>query len=325
MTRVRHSLRPPWTVRVAERSHIAALPSAWLISSLGYYWLVHTYSEGSGCCWASASNLWGTIATYSAIPAYILLLSTYLWRQTRTLIDDLWPTDTADIKAQVLNPPLLYPIAFCTVAATMAITQYASTLKQLSLLDNAWLDLSMIVSNFITWTLTAWLVSSRIFAGIAMMKLGSRYPVNLYKLSAVRPFGRMAILDLLFAMGIIALIPLQSLDFELRWDNYKDALLFVLPVALAMTLLPMWGVHRAILEQKVMKVEAMQMRIDNADHDDLVGMEALLSHRDRIAESVTWPIDVKLASRIALYVVLPPIAWSAAAMVEMLIERFIAA
>jgi hypothetical protein len=54
-------------------------------------------------------------------------------------------------------------------------------------------------------------------------------------------------------------------------------------------------------------------------------MEALLSHRDRIAESVTWPIDVKLASRIALYVVLPPIAWSAAAMVEMLIERFIAA
>jgi len=84
-------------------------------------------------------------------------------------------------------------------------------------------------------------------------------------------------------------------------------------------------VHRAILEQKVIKVEAMQMLIDNADHDDLVGMEALLSHRDRIAESVTWPIDVKLASRIALYVVLPPIAWSAAAMVEMLIERFIAA
>ena len=59
--------------------------------------------------------------------------------------------------------------------------------------------------------------------------------------------------------------------------------------------------------------------------DDLVRMEALLSHRDRIADLSTWPLDVKLASRIALYVVLPPIAWSAAALVEVLIERFIAA
>ena len=73
----------------------------------------------------------------------------------------------------------------------------------LSLLDNAWLDLSMLVSNFLTWTLSAWLVSSRVYAGIAMLKRGRDYPVNLYKLSEVRPFGRMAILDLLFAMGII--------------------------------------------------------------------------------------------------------------------------
>jgi hypothetical protein len=34
---------------------------------------------------------------------------------------------------------------------------------------------------------------------------------------------------------------------------------------------------------------------------------------------------VKLVSRIALYVILPPIAWSAAAMVEMFLERFFTA
>ena len=325
MTRMNHTLRPPWTVRIAERSHIAALPAAWLVASLGYYWMVHTYSEGRGCCWVSDANLWGTIATYSAIPAYILIVSTYLWRQTHKLLDDLRLTDATDIKAKVLNPPLLYPLAFCTVAATVAISQYASTLVQLPVLDNAWLDLSMIVSNLITWTLSAWLVSSRICAGIAMLKIGQRYPVNLYNLSEVRPFGRMAILDVLFAMGIIALIPLQSLDFEIRWVNYQDALLFILPAALAMALLPMWGVHQAILDQKMKKAEALRVLVVNANHDDPVRMEALLSHRDRIASLGTWPLDVKLASRIALYVVLPPIAWSAAALVEVLIERFIAA
>jgi hypothetical protein len=322
---VSRSLRPPWTFRIAERSHTAVLPAAWLIFSLGYYWIVHTYSEGSGCCWASTSSLWGTIATYSAIPAYILLISTYLWRQTHKLIDDLWLSDTANIKAQVLNPPPLYSLAFCTLAATVAIGQYTSTLVRLPLLDNVWLDLSMIVSNLITWTLSAWLVSSRIFAGFTMMKLGKGYPVNLYRLSAVRPFGRMAILDLLFAMGIIALIPLQSLDFEIRWVDYEDALLFVLPAALAMTLLPMWGVHRTILKQKVAKIEAVQVLVDNADQEDPAQMETLLSHRDRVADLGTWPLDGKLVSRIVLYVVLPPIAWSAAAMVEVLIEQFIAA
>jgi hypothetical protein len=322
---VTHSLRPPWTVRIAERSHITALPAAWLIFSLGYYWIVDTYSEGPGCCWASDANLWGTIATYSVIPAYILLVSTYLWRQTQKLLGDLRLTDPIDVKVQVLNPPLLYPLAFCTVAATVAIIQYAGTLVQFRVLDNAWLDLSMIVSNFITWTLSAWLISSRIYAGIAMLKLGRRYPVNLYNLSEVRPFGRMAILDVLFAMGIMAMIPLQSLDFEIRWVNYKDALAFVLPIALAMALLPMWGVHRAIRDEKMKKAEALQRLVDNADHNDPVRMEALLSHRDRVTGLATWPLDVKLASRIALYVVLPPLAWSAAAFVEVLIERFIAA
>jgi hypothetical protein len=319
------SLQPPWTIRIAEHTHIVLLPAVWLVSSLGYYWIVYTYSEGAGCCWASTSNLWGTIATYSAIPAYIILISTYLWRQTHKLVDELWPNDITGIKAQVLNPPPIYSLLFCTLAATVAIAQYAETLLQVHLLDNAWLDLSMIVSNLITWTLAAWLISSRTFAGIAMMNLGKHYPISLYKLSQVRPFGRMAILDLLFAMGIIALIPLQSLDFEIRWVNYQDAILFVVPVAIAMTLLPMWGVHRAIINQKRSKLADMQLLVDNADHDDPVSMEALLSHRDRIADLATWPLDVKLVSRIALYVILPPIAWSAAAMVEMFLERFFTA
>jgi len=73
------------------------------------------------------------------------------------------------------------------------------------------------------------------------------------------------------------------------------------------------------------KAEALRVLIVNANLDDPVRMEALLSHRDRIAGLGTWPLDVKLGSRIALYVVLPPIAWSGAALVEVLIERLIAA
>ena len=318
-----HNLRPPWTVRIADRSHITALPAAWLTASLSYYWIVQNYSTGAGCCWASEANLWGTIATYSAVPAYILYVSTYLWRQTHTLLNELQLADPAHAKTQVLSPPPLYLLLCFGVTGSVAISQYANELLRLSLLDNVWLDLSMIISNLITWTLPGWLIGSRIYAGIAMLKLGQRYPVNLYNLAEVRPFGRMAILDVLFAMGIIALIPLQSLDFEIRWADYQDALMFILPAALAMAILPMWGIHQAIVDKKRQRVEALQALLVNANQDDPAQMETLLSHRDRIADLATWPLDVKLVSRIALYVVLPPLAWSAAALVEVLLERLI--
>ena len=158
-----------------------------------------------------------------------------------------------------------------------------------------------------------------------MLTIGRRFSVNLYGLSDVRPFGRMAILNVLFVMGIIALIPLQSLDFEVRWVNYKDALTFLLPVAVAMALLPMLGIRRAILTEKDRKTQALQQLISDADQADPVQMETLLAHRDRIEDLPSWPLDVSLLSRVALYVVLPPIAWSAAALVEVLIEQLLTA
>ncbi len=319
------SLRPPWIVRLADSSHMVLAPAIFLTLSLGYYWIVTTYSRGEGCCWVSEANLWGTIATYSAIPAYILLVSTYLWRETHRLLDDLKLADGVDVIAKVLQPPRLLLLAFCAVGAGVAITQYSSTLWHMNQLSNAWLDLSMVVSNLITWTLTAWLVAARLYAGIAMLTIGRRFSVNLYGLSEVRPFGRMAILNVLFVMGIIALIPLQSLDFEVRWVNYKDALTFLLPVAVAMALLPMLGIRRAILTEKDRKTQALQQLISDADQADPVQMETLLAHRDRIEDLPTWPLDVSLLSRVALYVVLPPIAWSAAALVEVLIEQLLTA
>jgi hypothetical protein len=298
---------------------MALLPSLFLSGSLGYYWIVTTYSEGQGCCWVSEANLWGTIATYSTIPAYILLIATYLWRQTRSLLEDLKLKD----EVRVLQPSPSFLLVLCAVAASVAIAQYFGTLWHAHLLSNAWLDFSMIGSNLITWTLAAWLVAYRLSAGFAMFKLGRNYPIDLYNLSAVRPFGRMAILDLLFVMGIIALIPFQSLDFEIRWVNYKDALMFLVPVAFAMALLPMWGVRQAIIKAKTSKAEALRLLIKEADQTDPIQMEALLSHLDRITHLPAWPLDLRLLSRIALYVILPPIAWTAAAMVEMLIEQLI--
>ena len=53
-------------------------------------------------------------------------------------------------------------------------------------------------------------------------------------------------------------------------------------------------------------------------------LESLLAHRDRLREQSTWPLSTALVSRVFLYLIIPPLAWAGAALVELLVDRLIA-
>jgi len=49
----------------------------------------------------------------------------------------------------------------------------------------------------------------------------------------------------------------------------------------------------------------------------------LIQHRDRIAHTSAWPIDMSITTRLILYIVIPPIAWFGAAIVEIGLDRIL--
>jgi hypothetical protein len=49
----------------------------------------------------------------------------------------------------------------------------------------------------------------------------------------------------------------------------------------------------------------------------------VLQHRDRIRDTLLWPINRSVSSRLAVYVVIPPLAWVGAAFVEFAIGRIL--
>ena len=69
----------------------------------------------------------------------------------------------------------------------------------------------------------------------------------------------------------------------------------------------------------------MQMRLsDQLTHEGpRPELELLLQHRDRLRQSHTWPFDLGLVYRLLLYVVIPPLAWLGAALVETAVEGLI--
>jgi len=117
----------------------------------------------------------------------------------------------------------------------------------------------------------------------------------------------------------VAIMPLQSLDAEFRWSNYQAGLLVSLPAALLFFLLPLWGVHRALWTQRKQRLAELQVSINRCDRRDIVRLDALVEHRHRVAAMSTWPFDLQLLSRTLFYLVIPPLAWVGAALVEHLL------
>ena len=86
--------------------------------------------------------------------------------------------------------------------------------------------------------------------------------------------------------------------------------------------------HRRIRRanhQQLLRVDALIRDAPRAATPEaIVGLETLLGHRDRLRELRTWPLSTALLSRLFLYLIIPPMAWAGAAVVEAFVGRFIA-
>ena len=61
---------------------------------------------------------------------------------------------------------------------------------------------------------------------------------------------------------------------------------------------------------------------DEAD-EDLPHLEALLTHRDRLRDHPTWPFNTAFVYQLVVYLIIPPIAWAGAALVEQFVTSWL--
>ena len=206
--------------------------------------------------------------------------------------------------------------------AIFGLSQYAVVLSTPSLLHPV-PDIPLIIGNVLLWIVVGGLTVSRMQDVLAMRRLGRNLNVDLYNLKALRPIGRSAVVDVLVVMGALAFMPLQSLDAEFNWGNYQAGLFFGLIGSVLIFYLPLSGVHVQINEAKAARLLALQEQIDAQDRADAVTLEALVAHRDRVAHLSSWPVDLSILSRVGFYLIIPPLAWVGAALVETLVQGYI--
>ena len=313
-----------WLIRFADRTHPLALPGAWVVLCLIVYATLFAVFPGNGCCWRNPVQLWGTALTYTFISGYLLAAIVYRHRGHRDAVKALIPMATStDAVDEALADVSTRVLVLAGVAgAIFGLSQYAVVLSTPSLLHPV-PDIPLIVGNVLLWIVVGGLTVSRMQDVLAMRRLGRNLNVDLYNLKALRPIGRSAVVDVLVVMGALAFMPLQSLDAEFNWGNYEAGLFFGLIVSVLIFYLPLSGVHAQIREAKAARLQALQALIDGQDRSDVVALEALVAHRDRVAHLSSWPVDMSILSRVGFYLIIPPLAWVGAALVETLVQGYI--
>jgi hypothetical protein len=140
--------------------------------------------------------------------------------------------------------------------------------------------------------------------------------VDLDDLQPLGVFADVGVRHLLLIVIGLAFVPIQGILLGgLDALDFVPALIATLPIAIAALLLPVLGVRRSVVAAKQGELDRLGELLRRAEpHGERHLLLAL--RRGQIAAVPEWPFTLGSAARIAFYVIIPPCAWIAAAVVE---------
>lgn len=162
---------------------------------------------------------------------------------------------------------------------------------------------------------------------------GSLLEVRLFDPDLGRPIARFG----LRVMLLFAVVPTLMMGiFQISSPGAEWTLLATwvlsLVVGAACLVVPSAGLRVRVRELKCAELRRVDRAVQGddgalaespmAEQLQQLGLVDLLAYRREVAAVREWPFDTPVVSRFALYVILPPASWVAAALVERFVDQF---
>jgi uncharacterized membrane protein len=188
----------------------------------------------------------------------------------------------------------------------------------------------MMVLGLCLWTLIFQVFSVLIRNAQNFGEIAKSYlEVNLVNINSTSPFSNVAIQPVLLAAGIYMLWPLKWIGSPINFSELTLPLLLTVPSLMFMLFLPLLPARRKIQQQKKTEIALLDDAINgnlSALKDsyikrdmDRVTLPELIQFRQYIHSVNEWAIDAPALRQISLYIVLPPLTWIGAALVEQMV------
>lgn len=299
-------------------------------------------------CWAagvldvgiSEPRVWAAALFFSVILAYITPIFHYITRRTEEAFDELAPQLVLTREALsrfrsgiseksplwfLVNTTLgisLWSLQSWLLLGSFVEMKRAITLNVMSFTGAV---IPLLVWLFITCAMHALVDNARLFR-----RLAREVNIDLLNTRALTPFGHMAVSSTLVVIGIQATLPIMWLGGTTDpWTTIPGLIVTTFPLAYLLVA-PVWPIHTALREVKRAELARVQEEIDSRRQDQpqsswhtQEAVAPLLTYRREIASVPEWPFDLSIMARFGLYLVIVPLTWIGAALIENLVELFV--
>ena len=186
-------------------------------------------------------------------------------------------------------------------------------------------------------TLLVWLVLTTVISAITRNAIAfyhlsrDHLRIDLLHARELIPLAWVSVVSTLSLIGAQALFGLLVLD-QSGWDVLLPGTLGIAVPMVPMFLLPIWPVHKRLQALKKKELDSINKKLNPEqafmaqplEHAESLGqLNNLLAYRREIQAVPEWPFDLGAMSRLGFYLIIPPLTWVGAALIENLVDSVI--
>ncbi len=161
-------------------------------------------------------------------------------------------------------------------------------------------------------------------------QMGSRMRIDVLCRPALLAVAQIAILSTLSVVGAQVLFVFLIFDAGVVWLEILPGFLTTMLPVLILFLLPVWPLHQRLRIAKRAELIVINRQLERVrsqsvtaldDAPSLDKVNRLLLYRREIQQTSDWPFDVPGLMRLGFYLILPPLTWVGAALIENLVDK----
>jgi hypothetical protein len=306
----------------------------WLLGILifgllsGFFAIAGVLGPGSRVPASTRSAAW----FFSVVIAYIIPVFHYISERTvqaiERLASDLDPADgsLSELCSRVHWKPRRW---FVTVLAggVGAAIAHNTALALRGGIERASPGLAIMMGSTLTWIVLTLVIFALIDNARLFNRLARRVELNPLIPERLHPFALVAVLSTLALVGAQAAFPILIIDAT-DAISFVPGLIATMVPMFVLAVLPVWPLHVRLRAAKRELLADVNARLSLASVPqgaigDVVALAPLLSWRREVTALPDWPFDIGIVGRLALYLIIPPLTWVGAALIQHVVETFL--
>jgi hypothetical protein len=279
---------------------------------------------------------WPLAIFFCAVIAYVIPVFHLITEHTVKAFDDLAPYLTLDtatcsrMRSSISHKSRSWLIVTLAIATSLWHFQgwllqggINAMMYQLTSSPSSFLNavIPLLVWLTMTTAITCLVQNARIFR-----QLTFNIDIDLLNTNALTPVGRMAVSSTLMVIGSQASFSIMWLGGSANPWTTIPGLLTTSAALVYLMVAPVWPLHKALKQAKAQEIALVQSQINTYTQrkiPDYADITSLLTYRREISSIHEWPLDISVIARLVLYLVIVPLTWVGAALIEKAVDLFV--